>query len=50
MSHGVRSDSQKNNRLKKQKGDFSVGYPTDAYSNVPHGEEARYRNKTVEVY
>ena len=50
MNHGVRNDSQKNNRQRKQKDDFYFGYLTDACSNVLHGEEARYRNKTVEVY
>lgn len=50
MNHGVRNDIQKNNRQRKQEDDFYFGYPTDAGSNVPHGEEARCQNKTVEVY
>ena len=50
MNHGVRNDSQKNSRQRKLKDDFSSGCPTDAYSNVPHDEEARFQNKIAGGY
>ena len=50
VNHDVHNDSQRNNKPEKQEDDFSSGYPTDAYSNVHHDEEARCQNKTVEGY
>jgi hypothetical protein len=50
VNHDVHNDSQRNNKPEKQEDDFSSGYPTDVYLNVPHDEEARYQNKTVEGY
>lgn len=50
MNHDVHNDSQRNNRQKKLKDDFSSGWPTDAYSNVPHDGEARFQNKIVGEY
>ena len=50
MNHGVRNDSRRNNRKRKQEGDFCFEFRIDVYLNAPHDEEARYQNKTVEGY